>query len=75
MRIHLQEGKSNQGMATLVVIIVLGLLFVYIVGNVRTLHYLSQDLKLIETQQQRSVQDRVAPTNRVHHREAVAEPR
>jgi hypothetical protein len=62
-------------MATLVVIIILGLLFVYIVGNVRTLHYLSQDLKVIETQQQRRVQDRFAPPNQVHHTNAVAEPR
>ena len=67
MKIPLRKTHSNQrGMASLVVIIVLSLLFIYITGNVRTLHYLSRDLKLIETQQQRRVQDRVAPTNQLH---------
>ena len=76
MRIVLRKTRSNQkGMASLVVIIVLALLFIYVMGNVRTLHYLSRDLKLIETQQQRRVQDRVAPTNRLHQTAPVAVPR
>ena len=68
MRIALQSNRLRQrGMASLVVIIVLATVLIYVMGNVRTLHYLSQDLKLIEKQQQRRVQERfAAPTNHLN---------
>ncbi len=51
-----QEG----GFATLIIIVILSLLLIYLMGNVRTLHYLGRDLRMVEVQQQRRLQ-RQAP--------------
>jgi hypothetical protein len=53
---HHQHRPRQQGMAVIVVIALLSIIFLYVMANARTLHYLKRDLRLVEQQQ----------TNRLH---------
>lgn len=53
----LQQRRQN-GIATLVVLIILSILLIYVMGNARTLHYLGRELRLIEEQQQKRTAER-----------------
>ncbi|MCX6886262.1 MAG: hypothetical protein NTX27_14625 [Verrucomicrobia bacterium] len=44
------------GFATIVIIVIITLLLIYLMGNVRTLHYLGRDLHMIDQLQQRRIQ-------------------
>jgi hypothetical protein len=55
----LRPRHNQSGFATLIIIVILSILLIYLMGNVRTLHYLGRDLHLIEVQQQRRVQRQV----------------
>ena len=51
---HRQGGNHHQherGMAVIVVIALLSIIFLYVMFNARTLHYLKRDLRLVEQQQ------------------------
>lgn len=44
---------GEQGMAVLVVLVLLAILMLYITANVRSLHIMSQEIKLVEQRQLR----------------------
>ena len=50
MKIH-TSATSRSGMAVIVVLTLLALLFIYIAANARTLHHLGRELKLLDRQQ------------------------
>ena len=52
-----QRRSREQGMAVIVVIAILFIILVFVAGNLRALHLLRNDLRLVETQQ----------TNRLAH--------
>jgi type II secretory pathway component PulK len=45
--------RGKQGMAVLVVLVLLAILMLYITANVRSLHIMSQEIKLVEQRQLR----------------------
>lgn len=52
MKPHIQQiNRSRDGTAVIVVIAILSILLIFVAGNLRTLHLLRRDLKLVETQQ------------------------
>ena len=44
-------ATNRSGMAVIVVLTLLALLFIYIAANARTLHHLGRELKLVDQQQ------------------------
>jgi hypothetical protein len=46
-----KPGRDKAGMAVIVVISILAIILIFVAGNLRTLHLLRNDLKLIEKQQ------------------------
>ncbi len=51
---HYQGGKRHQrqrGMAVVIVITLLSIIFLYVMFNARTLYYLKRDLRLVEQRQ------------------------
>ncbi|MGA2866335.1 MAG: hypothetical protein ABSF95_17820 [Verrucomicrobiota bacterium] len=50
------SGRRERGSAVIVVLALLAIVFIYIGYNVRTLHYLARELKLVERQQTRRLQ-------------------
>ena len=46
-----RSRSRERGSAVIVVLVCLALVFAYLAGNARTLHYLGRELKLIERQQ------------------------
>ena len=50
-------------MAVIVVIAIIAILLIYIGGNVRVLHFLSRDLKLVERQQLLRIHQPLPGTN------------
>jgi hypothetical protein len=46
-----KRGRDQAGMAVIVVISILAIILIFVAGNLRTLHLLHNDLKLIEKQQ------------------------
>jgi hypothetical protein len=52
MKIPFQPSRrSRDGMAVIAVIAILSIILIFVAGNLRTLHLLRSDLKLIEKQQ------------------------
>ena len=60
------DAHSQRGMATLVILVLISIIFIYIAANARTLHHLGRELKLIERRQT----ERVAPAH--SHTNSVA---
>ncbi len=58
---HRRTGE--RGMAVIVVIAIVAILLIYIGGNLRTLHLLSRDLKLVEQRQIRRLSNPNPATN------------
>ena len=46
-----KSGGRTQGMAIIAVLVLVAIVFIYLGANLRTLHVLGRDLKLIERQQ------------------------
>ncbi len=46
-----KPGRDEQGMAVIVVIALLSIILIFVAGNLRTLHLLRNDLRLVEKQQ------------------------
>lgn len=52
MKISLSKpGRSQAGMAVIVVIGILSIILIFVAGNLRTLYLLRNDLRLVERQQ------------------------
>jgi type II secretory pathway component PulK len=43
--------RNEQGMAVVIVITLLAILLIFVAGNIRTLHLLNRELKLLEKRQ------------------------
>ena len=52
-------------MAVIVVMTILSIILIYVAGNLRMLHHLSRDLKLVEQKQIRRLETTNAPINRL----------
>ncbi len=61
-------------MAVIAVITLLSLLFIYIAGNARTLHYVGRELKLLEQQQVRRLNPTVSTNSTVRTNLTIAPP-
>jgi hypothetical protein len=46
-----QPGRDEQGMAVILVIAILSIILIFVAGNLRALHLLRNDVRLIEKQQ------------------------
>jgi hypothetical protein len=57
--------RRQDGMAVIVVIALIAILFVYVAGNVRTLYLLARDVKLVEEKQVRRITPMPGKTNAV----------
>ena len=55
--------RRQEGMAVIVVIALVAIILVYIAGNIRTLHSLSGELRLIEKAQKQRLQAATVSTN------------
>lgn len=51
MKIRTANRRSQQGLATIIMLVMLALVTVYVAANVRALRGLDRDLKLIEQKQ------------------------
>ncbi len=61
---HVSHPPRRQaGSAVIVVMALLAIILVYVAGNLRTLHYLGRELKLLELQQTRRLQTAAPTTN------------
>ncbi|HWX23254.1 MAG TPA: hypothetical protein VN578_25405 [Candidatus Binatia bacterium] len=49
----LDGRRDERGMAVIVVLALLAIIFIYIAANIRTLNYLEKDVKLLELKQTR----------------------
>jgi hypothetical protein len=58
-------SSSQSGMAVIVVMTILSIILIYVVGNLRMLHHLSRDLKLVEQKQIRRLEGTNAANNRL----------
>jgi len=58
-----RSRRHEQGVAVIVVIAILAILFIYVGGNIRTFHLLSRDLKQIEQKQLRRLSLAYPATN------------
>jgi hypothetical protein len=68
--------REERGVAVIVVLALLALIFLYIAANARTLDHLNRELKLIEKQQIRRLAGPTARTNSVAvHVEPPAAPK
>ena len=61
-------GRRN-GSAVIVIIALVAIVMIYLAGNVRTLHYLTREVKLVEQRQVRRL-----TTVRIHKTPVVAVP-
>ncbi len=57
------DRRAEQGLAVIVVIAILAILFVYIADNARTLNQLKREVKLVERQQTNRLAHVVISTN------------
>ena len=55
--------RRQSGSAVIVVMALVAIILVYVAGNLRTLHNLGRELRLIERQQVRRLQRATQPTN------------
>jgi len=68
-RSYLRATRQEEGMAVIMVMILVVIVLIYLAGNIRTLHNLGRDLRMIEQQQTRrwavsaQVTNSVATTN------------
>jgi len=52
-RSYLRARRQEEGMAVIMVMILVVIVLIYLAGNIRTLHNLGRDLRMIEQQQTR----------------------
>lgn len=71
---HRTRRHRQSGSAVIVLIVVLALMLIYIGANVRTLHYLQQELKLIEKSQVQRLDRPTPPSNTSNPRPAQQSP-
>ena len=68
-RSYLRARRQEEGMAVIMVMILVVIVLIYLASNIRTLHNLGRDLRMIEQQQTRrlavagQVTNTVATTN------------
>jgi hypothetical protein len=60
-----RNAPGKRGMATIIMIVLLSIIFIYVAANARTLHHLGRELKLIEQRQTRRVSPLHSHTNSV----------
>jgi len=58
---------GEKGVAVIVVLVILAILFLYIAANARSLHYLGREIKLVEQQQLRRLARGSSGTNVVQN--------
>jgi hypothetical protein len=64
MRIPVRiESRSSHGSAVIVMIVLLGLMLIFVFANLKTLHFMDRELKLIEKRQIQRLNAMVATTN------------
>ena len=64
MKLPLQiASRRDHGSAVVVMIVLLGLMLIFVFANVKTLHFMKRELKLIETRQLQRLNARVLVTN------------
>jgi hypothetical protein len=57
------ESRNSHGSAVIVVIVLLGLMLIFVFANLKTLHFMDRELKLIEKRQLQRLSAIVAATN------------
>ena len=57
------DSRRNHGSAVVVMIVLLGLMLIFVFANVKTLHFMSRELKLIEKRQIQRLSATAAATN------------
>ena len=55
--------RRNHGSAVVVMIVLLGLMLIFVFANVKTLHFMKRELKLIETRQLQRLSATAPTTN------------
>lgn len=64
MRLLLQnDSRRNHGSAVIVMIVLLGLMLIFVFANLKTLHFMDRELKLIEKRQIQRLSATAAITN------------
>jgi hypothetical protein len=56
-------SPGEQGSAVIVIMVLLGLMLLYVGANLKTLHFMSRELKLIEKHQVRRLEAATRPAN------------
>jgi len=59
----LNASRCNHGSAVLVIIVLLGLMLIFVFANLKTLHFMDRELKLIEKRQLQRLGAMVPATN------------
>lgn len=60
-------SRRNHGSAVVVMIVLLGLMLIFVFANVKTLHFLNRELKLIEKRQLQRLSATAHATNHTAH--------
>jgi hypothetical protein len=72
---HTRRPHGEQGIAVIVVLVLIVIVLIFLMGNVRTFHSLSGELKLLEKQQTKRLQAKAgAGTNAPPSVERVVSP-
>jgi len=58
-------ARRNHGSAVVVMIVLLGLMLIFVFANVKTLHFMNRELKLIEKRQLQRLSATVSATNHI----------
>ena len=56
-------SRRNHGSAVVVMIVLLGLMLIFVLANLKTLHFMDRELKLIEKRQLQRLSTMVVATN------------
>ena len=64
-RSYIRARRQEEGMAVIMVMILVVIVLIYLAGNLRTLHNLGRDLRMIEQQQARRLALAAQATNSV----------
>ena len=63
MRIHPRQSNTNGGFATLVLVLIMGMMAAWLTANALALHHLKQEIKWMERKHQRVHEAAVPPPN------------
>ena len=67
-------ARRNHGSAVVVMIVLLGLMLIFVFANVKTLHFMSRELKLIEKRQLQRLNATVPATDHITQTRTNATP-